>query len=149
MRILMIRLLTLCALTAIAVSAQTDAAHAQSPQDIAARCVGEVNETVERCRRAAAAEVKECVPLIRRLVEAGEIDRARAVARKCVTSAEERTKRCVDHVHTVCRRCVALLLNLGASELARRVAFICEDAIEDLRHILQREKHAIETALQG
>ena len=145
----MTRLLTLCALTAFAICAQNTTAHAQSPQDIAARCVGEVTETVERCRRAAAAEVKECVPLIRRLVEAGEIERAREVARNCVTSAENRTKRCVDHVHSVCRRCVALLLNLGAPELARRVAFVCEDAVKDLRHILQREKHAIETALQG
>ena len=145
----MTRLLTLCAMTAFVVFAQNNTAQAQSPEDIAARCVAEVNQSIERCRRATAKEVSECVPLIKRLVEAGRVEEAHQVARRCVTSAENRTERCVDHVKSVCRRCVTLLVGLGAPQLARRVAFTCEAAVETLRQFLQREKHAIEKALHG
>jgi hypothetical protein len=45
--------------------------------------------------------------------------------------------------------CIDILLDMGEPQLARRVNNACNDAIERLRSILQREKNAIRTALGG
>jgi hypothetical protein len=38
---------------------------------------------------------------------------------------------------------------MGEPQLARRVNHVCEEAISQLRSLLQREKNAIRTALSG
>lgn len=140
--------LTLFATNAAPVRAQSEVG-AVSPEDIAQRCTGKVREVVARCREAAATETESCVRTIRKLRAAGHPKAARHVAAHCIRSATARTDRCVDRVERICNACVDKLLTLGAFKLARRVHAVCDEAVEHLRTILQREKSAIRDALGG
>ena len=138
-------LTTSIALLALCLGSRT--ASAKSPERIAHRCAEYVNGIVDRCRNAAADETQECVQQIRELLAEGRYEAARELAHECIRHATARTDACVDHVIEICRRCIDVLLDLGEPQLARRVANVCEDAIDELRHILEREKHAILAAL--
>lgn len=142
------RLFALCFTAGLMIFTNTAFADT-SPEDLAARCVTNVNGIVDRCQNAAAEETVECVRKIRRLLAAGREDAARDVARKCIRSATTRTENCANRVNRICNACIDELLELGAPQLARRVNNVCEDAISDLRSTLQREKNAIRTALGG
>jgi hypothetical protein len=126
-----------------AASAHTD------PEDVARRCVNRVDEIVERCQNAAAEETQECVRAIRRYLAAGRRDLAIRAARECVEAARERTRLCVVAVREVCIECIDWLLARGADRLAARVRHVCADAIEDLENLFERQKNAIEDALQS
>jgi len=150
---------TLSTLSALAVlalfAANTDPVCAQtsvqpvSPVDIAERCTGQVSDVVDRCREAAAAETERCVREIRELLTAGHRKAARRVAALCIRSATARTDKCVDRVQRICNACIDDLLALGAFKLARRVHAVWEEAVAELRTILQREKAAIRNAFGG
>jgi len=137
--------LALFAANADSVYAQT-AAHPVSPVDIAKRCTARVTGVVDRCREAAVGETERCVRKIRRLLAAGHRKAARRVAEYCIRSATARTDKCIDRVQRICDACIDDLLALGAFKLARRVHAVCDEAIADLRTILQREKAAIRGA---
>lgn len=122
-------------------------AQAASPEDVAARCVGAVNATVERCTNATASETQECVMKIRRLLAAGRERAAHRVARACVESLTNQAGNCSAHIKRICDHCVEFLLNVGEPELARRVDGACDDAVEKLRSNLQRAKGVIRSAL--
>lgn len=141
-------LLAFCAALGLMVVTSTASAQT-SPKDLAARCVAEVNATVDRCQSAGADETQECVQEIRRLLADGRERAARRVAADCVESATERTEKCANRVKRICDACIEELVNLGAPQLARRVNDACKDAISDLRFMLQRQKNVIRTALEG
>ena len=124
-------------------------ASAHGPEEIAHRCAHRVNHIVHRCNNAASEETHECVRKINALLEQGRVDAAHAVARECIQSATERTRRCVTAVDNTCEECIDILLRLGAPELARRLANICDHAVEGLKTTLQREKNIIREALAG
>lgn len=120
---------------------------AQNPDEIAARCLNAMQQVVDRDAAIAAEETHECVRRINALQEAGRQDAARQVARTCLTHATERSQQAAQRIRRICHECVEVLVRLGAPELARRVERGCEQAIEQLRHILQRQRNAIEQAL--
>ncbi len=124
-------------------------ASAHDPEDIAHRCAHRVNQIVHRCNTATAEETHECVRKINALLEQGRVDAAHAVARECIQSATERTRKCIHAVDTTCEECIDILLRLGAPDLARRIANICDHAVEVLKTTLQREKNIIREALAG
>ncbi|MBT5311430.1 MAG: hypothetical protein HOL38_07590 [Verrucomicrobia bacterium] len=143
-------LLTLCAAVGVLLAASNSAsAYHNSPEDLAARCVNAVDGVVDRCTNAAADETQECVRTIRRLLSNGEVRAAHRVARECIRSATTRTENCANRVDRICLACIDILLEMGEPQLARRVNGVCEDAISQLRSLLQREKNAIRTALSG
>ncbi|MFK7776657.1 MAG: hypothetical protein QM501_00880 [Gimesia sp.] len=127
----------------------TTASAQTSPEDIAARCVSNVNGIVDRCQDAAADETTECVRKIRRLLADGQERAARDAARKCIRSATARTEKCAKRVNRICNACIDKLVSVGASQLARRVNNVCKTAISDLRVTLQREKNMIRNAFGG
>jgi len=137
-----------CAALGLMMMTTTVSAHT-SPEDIAARCVGNVNGIVDRCQNAAADETAECVQKIQRLLADGQERAARDAARKCIRSATTRTENCANRVNRICNACIEKLVSMGATQLARRVNNVCEDAISDLRATLQREKNAIRNAFGG
>jgi hypothetical protein len=143
-------LLPLCALAGLLLchsnSTRADEASAEA---IAKRCANAVDQIVDRCTNAAADETAECVKKIRRLLAAGEEQAAIRVARECVASATERTEKCVQRIDRLCSACIDLLVELGETQLARRLNRFCEEAIEHLWSILERETNAIRTALNG
>ncbi len=136
-------------LAAVLVLVLAQTASAQSPERLAHRCVEYVNNIVDRCTNAAADETHECIRQINALLEAGRYEAAREVAHECIRSATARTEHAAELIESARVRCVNALLEMGAIELARRVSNACDDAIEQLRHLLQREKNAIQNALEG
>ncbi len=138
-------LLTICAAAALMMVTSTASAQTD-PEAVAARCVSQVNDIVDRCQSAASDETTECLKTIRRLLAAGRERAARRVAKECIRSATARTEKCVKRVNRICNACIELLQRLGAPALARRVNNVCEEAIADLRTTLQREKAAIRNA---
>lgn len=127
---------------------ETVSAHT-APDDLAARCVAKVDQTIDRCESAAADETAECLHQIRRLLADGQEQAARRVATNCIESATERAEKCAKYMKRLCNECIDQLVNLGATEMARRVNQVCEDAILDIRLILQREKNAIQNAIDS
>lgn len=141
-------LFAFCAAAGLMMITSTASAHF-SPEDLAARCANEVNGIVDRCQEAAADETTECVRTIRRLLADGRERAARRVAADCIADATARTEKCTHRVNRITNACIDELLNMGASVLARRLDNARDNAIEELRKILQREKHAIRNALNG
>ncbi len=120
-----------------------------TPEDLAARCVVKIDHTVERCENAAADETADCLQQIRRLLADGQEQAARRVAADCIDSATERAEKCARYIKRLCNACIDQLVDLGATQLARRVNQVCDDAVADIRLILQREKNAIQNAFSS
>ncbi len=139
-------LMVLFAFTLLGRPQQVRADHAAA---FAQECAEHVQQIVQRCQNAAAKETHECVRRINALQAQGRERAARRVARECIEQATTRTENCVEAVHKICSDCIDVLLFLGEPELARRMHNVCEDAVEKLRGILQREKQAIQAALEN
>lgn len=133
------------ALLTVTLTAQ---AHVQ-PADVAARCVNQVDEIVDRCTEVVADDTAECVLLIRRLKRAGRDEAAAAAARECHQKSKETVRMCSGMIDDLCDNCVRYLANVGAFQLARRVYNHCEDAQESLRILLSRQQEILSDALNG
>lgn len=131
-------------LVAAAILVNTSSAHAQveqaDPVDVARhpvqlfeKCVESVRHLVSRCDNRTKETVQECVPRIKRLLNAGKREEAKRLARKCTTKIERQSNQCVDLVKQRCERCINALLDMGAPRLAHRLREICADSIEHLR----------------
>jgi hypothetical protein len=138
--------LAVCGLVLAALPPSLAFAHG-SAEDLAARCVARIEEVVTRAERAAADETQECVRTINALQEAGRDEAAAQVADECIRAATRRAREAAQLVTRLSSVCVEQLVALGEVELARRVHSAGEDAITDLRELLQREKRAIDAAL--
>ena len=123
-------------------------AYADSPEAVAKRCADKVEQVVARATNAAEEETHECVRQINALQEQGRHEAAAELARECIRNATQRTENAAEYVTELCDRCIVHLLELDAPQLARRIHNLCEDAIETLRAILQRETNAILDALE-
>ena len=116
---------------------------ALDPERVAKRCVESINHLADRCVSANSDTAHECIRRINELLEQGEREAARRLARHCLRVIEERSDTCVDKIHHRCRHCIRLLLRLHAPELARRVRHACENAVEHVRHSQRRASNAI------
>lgn len=144
------QLIALAALAAVIVC--SDAKHAQAhqgPEDLAAECAQAIRTSVTRVRSALADDVSRCVPLIKRLKEAGNIVEARIVARRCVNSINGTTRTGYSYVRELCERCVNRLLDLGAPDLAERIRGLCADALDDIEQAGNRARNAVTDALNS
>lgn len=132
----------------VAVVVMAGSALAHDPQDVAERCANKVEQVVERATNAARDETRECVRKINALQGQGRDEAAKKVARECIANATQRTRNAVRYTNAVCDECIEVLLRLDAPRLARRINNLCEEAVETMRVILQREKNAILDALE-
>ncbi len=151
---MIIQRLGILAFTAIIVLAGQQFATAQStdgpdPEQIARRCVASVDQIAERCVSANVDTAHECIRRIHELLEAGNTERARAVAHRCLNVIEARSDACVDEIHERCRHCIEILLRLDSPGLARRVREACLDAVERVRHSQRRTSNAIRGQFDG
>jgi hypothetical protein len=133
------------ALLTITLTAQ---AHVQ-PADVAARCVSQVDQIVDRCTEVVADDTAECVIRIRRLLRAGRDEAAAAAARECHQNSRQTVRMCSGMIDDLCHECVRYLINVGATQLARRVYNHCEDAQESLQILLDRQQEILSDALNG
>ena len=133
------------ALLTITLTAQ---AHVQ-PADVAARCASQVDEIVDRCTGVVADDTAECVITIHRLLRLGRDKAAAAAARECHQNSRETVRMCSGMIDDLCNECVRYLVNVGATQLARRVYNHCEDAQESLQILLDRQQEILSDALNG
>lgn len=138
----------LCAAAAIA-GLMPQLATADTGNPVADRCIVAIREDVSRCQNAVADELHECLPRIRRLVAAGNQERATAVARGCAEKVKGITERCDNHLTRVCRYCVDELLDMGEIELAREIQQLCVSALDRMESLENRAVNAIQGALAG
>ena len=142
----MYRFLPACLL--LAVVAPVSVSAQSSPENLAARCVAELEEIRQRNEIAAADQTEACVRTINALQAQGRDEAAIQVARQCVSAARERTEDAASLANRICNACVDQLLSLGYPDLARRVNHKCDSVLENLRSVLQRQIFAIKQALE-
>jgi hypothetical protein len=147
MREVMNRLMTFAAvLTAVLSSALTAQAHL-NPAEVAERCVHRIDRIADRAENAIAEDTQECVEEIRLLIRTGRVEAAHEVARQCHNDAREVVRRASAEIRETCSECVRYLVNVGANQLARRVYDHCDDVLDDLESLLDRQQQILADAL--
>ena len=145
----MTRLATITtAFAALLATTLTAQAHVQ-PADVAARCVSHVDDIVDRCTGVVADDTVECVDNIHRLLRAGRVEAATAAARECHQNSRQTVRMCSVMIDDLCDECVRYLVNVGATQVARRVYDYCEGAQESLQILLDRQQEILSDALNG
>lgn len=131
--------LMLSALAMLCVSASAGNGFAHTPEEVAQHCARRVNQIGDRCTNAVADTTLECVREINHLLDEGEVEAARRVARACIEDIQHIVDVCMEAIEQVCVRCINVLLDdFGAEELAARVRNFCGDALEDLARLERR-----------
>jgi hypothetical protein len=119
------------------------------PQEIAQRCIERANAMAAHRVQRNFAVAEECVAAIEELIEAGEIEAARRVARRCVHGIVVRSHHTVRHIQANCARCIHVLIFLGEPELAQAVGEACANAVGAVRESRHVAVQAILEALPG
>ncbi len=120
-----------------------------SPERIAHRCIARAERKAHSCARAVVKTTKRCIRTVKRLVEAGRLERAQRVAATCEERIVEKTRRCTERIEQHCVRCVTYLDEVGEPELAERVKEACSNLLDRLVDLVQRALTAIAGALGG
>ena len=100
-------------------------ARATEAEEIFNRCVASLEVIVKRCQDANKAVVEECTPIIKALLAEGKREEALHVAERCIKKIREQSAACIRHIHERCELCIHKLRELGATELAERLAERC------------------------
>ncbi len=122
-----IRVLTLT-LPALLMTQATTAA-ANDPQAIYERCVNQVAQLVQRCEAVHRQTVEECLPQIRILLDQNKFQEARVLAGRCIEYINQTSRLCSAEIRFKCRRCYEILVQLGATQLANQLNYVCERAL--------------------
>ena len=120
-----------------------------NPEDVAARCVDEVQTIDRRVTTAISGETQRCVGIIQRLVANNRHEAARQVARDCIERARTKVRAATLEIQNLCDRCTGWLVELGLYNLARRVNSVCEDTIDGFSVLLSRQEEVLRNALRG
>jgi hypothetical protein len=134
--------------TGPALSAQTSD-RCPDPEAIARACVESAVRVANGCIAANAQTVERASGKITRLVEAGKLRAACALAKASVGVIRHRSDGCVRHVRRRCANCVGILIRLEEPQLAARVGSVCEEQVERIRASQARAVAAIRDALDG
>jgi len=118
-----------------------------SPGRIAQGCIDRAKKAGLECERGIAKTTKRCVRVIRRLVEAGRLERAARVAEKCESRITGKARRCSEGIEKHCSRCTAHLEEFGEPDLAARVKEACLDVLAAVADLVGRALNAIADAL--
>ncbi len=119
------------------------------PERIAEGCIARAEKKGHACARAVVKTTKRCIRTVKRLVEAGRIERAERVAAKCEERIVAKARRCTEQIEKHCVRCVTYLDEIGEPELAERVKAACSNIIDSLVDLVERALNAITEALGG
>ena len=120
-----------------------------NPEDVAARCVDQVQSIDQRVTTAISDETQRCVGIIQRLVANNRHAAARQVARDCIEHARNKVRAATPEIQDLCDRCTGWLVELGLFNLARRVNSACEDTIDGFSVLLSRQEEILRNALRG
>lgn len=120
-----------------------------SPERIAERCIAHAEKQTYSCGRAIVKTTKRCIRVVKKLVEAGRLERAARVAAKCEDRITRKARRCTEKIEQHCVRCVTYLDDIGEPTLAERVKEACSNLIDKLVDLVERALNAIANALGG
>ncbi len=143
----MSKLMTLAAMFVVAYTLTMTAQAQANPVEAAQRCVTHVNRVADRAEAVIADDTAACLQEIRRLLCAGRVEAAHAVARRCHQDAKEVVRRAAAEIDTVCTNCIRYLDSVGAFRLARRVDNHCGLVLDGLDALLDRQQQALADAL--
>lgn len=122
----------------------SSSARADDALAFARACAERVDSLADRTSNAIIDDTLECLRRINELLEAGNEERARHVARECIEHIERVADAGTGAIGDVCERCVWVLINeYGAERLAHRFREYCAATIEDIRHLERRAINAI------
>ncbi|MCP4854029.1 MAG: hypothetical protein GY903_06010 [Fuerstiella sp.] len=145
----MSRLKTITSVCAVVLGTALNAQAHVNPQDAVERCVNHVDSVAERAQTVIADDTRACADRIRRLIRAGRVEAAHAVARKCVKDTRDVVRLATVEITTTCDKCVRYLDSVGAFELARRVINYCKDSVASFDELLARQREILADALRG
>lgn len=134
---------TLALLGCILICCTESTATAQDAESVFRHCVEHLDQINERTTNAQHETLLTCVPRIKRLIEAGEIEKARHAARRCIAKLDSLTEAGTIALHEACHRCVRALNELKAFRLAERLTRICREHVEQLKKQNRRAKKII------
>jgi hypothetical protein len=133
-----------CMLAVAAVMPGTARADAEST---AARCVGKIQQTVDRSGFVVADRTTETVHLINRLLNVGRVEAAIAAGRACVQETRQDLRLAANYIDDVANECLRKLVRMEEYQLARRVDYARNAAIDKLGSMLDRQEWALSDAL--
>jgi hypothetical protein len=100
----------------------------EPPEDFAERCLREVSTEAIHCIEMTADITRECVARIRRLLDEGKTDDARALAEQCISDLYAHTDECYLVLQEQCEWCIDILVReYEAPDLAEKMARACEE----------------------
>lgn len=94
---------------------------AQGPGDVFDQCTRSIAKLTRRHQSAISDTLEEGVPLIKRLLNAGQTQRARDVAARCIKQIHKTHETCQAELRERCERCARVLVQMGAPNLAREI----------------------------
>ncbi len=131
----------------LAIAALLPATARADAESIAARCVANIQNTVDRSEAVVADRTAETVVLIDRLLNAGRVEAAIAAARDCVQQTREDLRLAGDYINDVSNACIRRLVRMQEHQLARRVDHARSDAFDELASLLDRQELVLSDAL--
>lgn len=143
----MSKVMTLGAMFVVAYTFTFTAQAQANPGDAAARCAGHVNRVADRAEAVIGESTVTCLEEIRRLLCAGRVEAATAVARQCHQDAREVVRRASAEINRVCSDCIRYLDSVGEFQLARRLDNHCQSVLESLDALLDRQSQILTDAL--
>ena len=135
-----------CVCTLALASFQSGTALADA-ESTAARCVAKIHNTVDRSEAVISDNTQEAFRLINRLLDAGRVEAAIAVARDCVSDSRQTMRQAANYIEDVANECIRKLVRMEEYQLARRVDYARNAAFDQLTNFLERQEQALSDAL--
>lgn len=143
---LFLRMLALSGLMVGATLVMTPAAHADEAGDVFENCVTHVNRQRERTATANGKTAERTINRIRQLLREGKEREARQAASQGVQRINRQSAAGVKNIQNTCKRCIRVLRQMGANELAERLAAICRENVQKVNQSKSRAIAAIRGA---
>jgi hypothetical protein len=137
-----------CALVALALMATAGPALAQAgpdPGEIADACIERVTEIAANRATANGATASQCIERIDELLDAGEMEKAERVAARCIHRVKAKSRGSIGRIRARSARCRAVLVMLGAPDLAETVKTAARAAID----VVKASKTTAVDAIRG
>ncbi len=115
-------------------------------ESTAARCVAEIQNTVDRSGSLVADKTAETVVLINRLLDAGRVEAAIAAGRECVLQTRQDLRLAGNYINGVANDCIRKLVRMEEYQLARRVHNARNGAFRQLASFLERQELVLSDA---
>lgn len=117
-----------------------------SAEAFAQECLHELREHTHGCVEEMSRVLINCLEEIRALLDGGNEEDARALAKRCISRIEDIGDECASNLASKCEECVAILLERYDDEkLARRLKAVCTELVMFVESAQRRAIQAIKS----